>query len=167
VDAKVHTGCESEIVNAALSPDGRGLTNYGAITLVLQAVAIEDRASLMRENAFKFYERYHLGDRGAKEESGWRSTWDDRSRLGVAHLCPAITPATAGHELAGHVLFCGSDRQEDRYIEIHIYGEVSWQSLSSVVLEKPLTTPEDQEDWEFGRRKLERRNIPFEDHVNP
>lgn len=161
VDAKVHTGCESEIVNAALSPDGRGLTNYGEITLVLKAETIEDRASLMRENAFDFYERYQLGRRNAEEESGWRSTWADRSQLGVAHLCPSITPVTAGHDLVNHVLFCGPDRKEDRYLEIHIYGEISWQSLS-----KPLTNLDDQDCWKFGQQKLGRR-VPIEDHVNP
>ena len=166
VDAEIHTGYASEIVNAALSPDAHGLTNYGEITLVLQTEAIEDRASLMRENAFDFFERYQLGGRDAEEEPGWRSTWADRSQLGVAHLCPSITPATAGNDLVNHVLFCGSDRPEDRYIEIHIYGEISWQSLSKVVLEKPLTTSEDQEDWRFGRQKLGRR-VPIEDHVNP
>jgi hypothetical protein len=167
VDAKIHTGYESEIVNAALSPDGRGLTNYGEITLVLEEETIEDRASLMRENAFDFYERYQLGRRNAKEESGWRSTWVNRSQLGVAHLCPSITPATAGHDLVSHVLFCGSTRPEDRYIEIHIYGEVSWQSLSKVVLEKPLTTSDGQDDWKFGRIKLEHRGIRVFDQVNP
>jgi hypothetical protein len=167
VDAKIHTGYESEIINAALSPDGRGLTNYGAITLVLQAVAIEDRASLMRENAFDFYERYQLSRRDAKEESGWRSTWADRSQLGVAHLGPSITPATAGNELVSHVLFCGSDRPKDRYIEIHIFDEVSWQSLSKVALEKPLTTSDEQDDWKFGRMKLAHRGVAIVDKVNP
>ena len=158
VDAKVHTGCESEIVNAALSPDGRGLTNYGEITLVLKAETIEDRASLMRENAFDFYERYQLGRRNAEEE--FRMAIADRSQLGVAHLCPSITPVTAGHDLVNHVLFCGPDRKEDRYLEIHIYGEISWQSLS-----KPLTNLDDQDCWKFGQQKLARLRLRPTSHV--
>ena len=40
VDEKVHTGYGTESINAALSPDGRGLTNYGAITLELREVSM-------------------------------------------------------------------------------------------------------------------------------
>ena len=91
VDDKVHTGYGEEILNAALSVDGRGLTNYGPITLELRQISIEDRASVMRENSFDFYDRYKLGDRDAIEEPGWRSTWATRARLGVAHVEPSVT----------------------------------------------------------------------------
>jgi hypothetical protein len=67
VDEKIHPGYRAEIVNAALSVNGAGLTNYGLITLELQNAAIEDRASVMRENAFDFYERNDLGQRDAAE----------------------------------------------------------------------------------------------------
>jgi len=167
VDEKIHPGFRAEIVNAALSPDGRGLINYGVITLEFQNVSIEDRASVMRENSFAFYERNDLGRRDAVEELGWRSVWADRAHLGVAHLAPTVTPATAIHELADHILFSGATRPDDRYIEVHIFGEISWQSLSKVTLEKPLTKPEDQDDWSFGQQKLKTRGVMIVDRVNP
>lgn len=71
------------------------------------------------------------------------------------------------YELVNHVLFCGSDRPKDRYIEIHIFDEVSWQSLSKVALEKPLTTSDEQDDWKFGRMKLAHRGVAIVDKVNP
>lgn len=152
VDDKVHTGYGSELLNAALSPDGRGLTNYGAITLQLLEVSIEDRASVMRENSFDFYDRYHLGDRNAVEEPGWRSVWTGRAQLGVAHLEPAISAATADGDLPNIILFSGTTRQDDRYMEVHIYGELSWQTLARVVLARPLTTGEEQDDWSFAKQ---------------
>lgn len=167
VDDKVHTGYRTEILNAALSPDGRGLTNYGPITLQLLGASIEDRASVMRENSFDFYDRYRLGDRNAVEEPGWRSVWASRARLGVAHLEPAISAATADADLPDILLFNGTARQDDRYMEVHIYGELSWQTLARVVLARPLTAAEEQDDWSFGKQKLERRNVDVVDQINP
>lgn len=167
VDEKIHPGYRAEIVNAALSPDGRGLANYGPITLELQSVAIEDRASILRENSFDFYERNDLGRRDAVELSGWRAVWGDRIYLGVAHLVPSITSALADDALAGQIMVCGATRHDDHYMEVHIFGEVSWQSLSKVTLEKPLTIPEDQDDWDFGRMKLELRGVRIVSLVHP
>jgi hypothetical protein len=167
VDDKVHTGYGTEILNAALSPDGRGLLNYGPITLQLLETSIEDRTSVMRENSFDFYDRYHLGNRTALEESGWRSLWASRAQLGVAHLEPAISTATADADLPEIVLFSGTTRQDDRYLEVHIYGELSWQTLARVGLARPLMAPEEQDDWSFARQKLKRRNVDIVDPLNP
>jgi hypothetical protein len=161
------TGYRAEIINAALSPDGRGLTNYGPVTLELQGVSIEDRASVMRENAFDFFERYDLGGRDSKEEPGWRSIWADRARLGVAHLAPTITPATASLQIGDRILFSGATRRDDRYIEVHVYGEISWQSLNKVTLEKALTDSQDQDDWLLARQKLVSRGVMIVDRVHP
>jgi hypothetical protein len=167
VDEKIHTGYKEEILNAALSADGHGLINYGPVTLELMAVSIEDRASVLRENAHDYFERYKLGGRNAEEEPGWRSVWSDRAHLGVAHLAVEITPATADAQISALIMACGADRHADRYIEVHIYGELSWQSLGKVTLEKPLTEPEDQDDWLFGRQKLAGRGITIVDGVHP
>jgi len=167
VDEKVHPGYRAEIINAALSPDGRGLTNYGPITLELQEQSIEDRASVMRENSFDFYERNDLGRRNATEAPGWRAIWADRAQVGVAHLADEVNAATGTRELVNMILFSGPTRPQDRYIEIHIYGDVSWQSISKVTLEAPLTKSEARDDWDFGCQKLARRGIAIEDKVSP
>jgi hypothetical protein len=167
VDGKIHPGYGSEILNAALSPDGRGLMNYGRVTLELRQIAIEDRASVLRENAFDFFERYDLGHINAEEQPGWRAIWSDRAHLGVAHLGPTVTPAMSVGALADQVLLSGIDRHGDRYMEVHIYGELSWQSLSKVTLERPLTDAKEQDDWDFGRQKLAGRGVTIIDRANP
>lgn len=167
VDAAIHPGYEEEILNAALSPDGRGLTNYGPITLQLLEVSISDRSSVMRENAFDFFERNDLGARDAEEELGWRSVWGSRYKLGVAQLAPSLTMAMAFDDISNCILSCGVTRGDDRYIEIHIYGELSWQALSRVVLERSLTDSKEQDDWDFGRQKLSHRGVTIVDRVNP
>lgn len=167
VDAKIHPGYGPQIVNAALSPDGRGLTNYGAITLRLREISIGHRSSVLRENAFAFYERHDLGRRDATEAPGWRAVWADRALLGVAHLGYMITPAIADRDLPFQILAAGRGRDDDRYLEVHIYGEVDCFALEHVSLDQPLTTPESRDDWAVARQKLERRSIPVRDRVNP
>ena len=167
VDAVVHPGYSEEILNAALSPDGRGLTNYGSITLHLLDASISDRSSVMRENSFDFFERNNLGARNAEEKAGWRSVWGSRQKLGVAHLASAMTSATATPDISNCVLTSGATRTDDRYIEVHIYGELSWQTIGSVVLEKPVTDSEEQSDWDFGCQKLAHRGVRIVDRVRP
>ena len=121
----------------------------------------------MRENSFDFYDRYSLGDRDAVEKPGWRSVWAGRARLGVAHLEPSISPATADADLPDIILSSGTTRQDDRYMEVHIYGELSWQTLAKVILARPLTAQEEQDDWSFARQKLHRRNVNIVNPINP
>jgi hypothetical protein len=64
----------------------------------------------------------------------------------VAHLASAMTSATALHDIPKYILSSGATRTDDRYIEVHIYGELSWQTVSCVALERPLTNPEEQDD---------------------
>lgn len=60
------------IAYAALSPDGRGLQNYGPVAVRWQVTPtyLGRRASLLEENSFIFYDSHHLGDRGAKCRRG-------------------------------------------------------------------------------------------------
>jgi len=106
-------------------------------------------------------------DRILKKRPDGRSVWADRARLGVAHLALTITPATANHQIGDRILLSSANRHDDRYIEVHVYGEISWQSLSKVTLEKALTDPQDQDDWLFGRIKLATRGVAIVDRVHP
>ncbi len=159
VDSKIHTGYEDQIINAQLSVTNRGLPSYDKITIILKDVAIMDRASVLRENAFLFYERHNLGASGVEEEAGWRSVWSNRAMLGIAHLGPSVTPATPVDRLGELVSAPGVDRQSDKFIEVHIFGQIDWQAIASAVLEAPAASPEDLGDWEFANQKLSTRGV--------
>jgi hypothetical protein len=121
----------------------------------------------MRENSFDFYDRYKLGDRDAVEEPGWRSVWATRARLGVAHLEPSVTAATATAEFPNLILSNGTNRHDDRYMEVHVFGELSWENLSKATLAKPLTTAEGQDEWLVACQKLDLRGITIIDTISP
>lgn len=164
VDAKIHTGYEKHILNAALSGDGRGLTNYGPITIRLKSEAVEDLTSLLRENAFDFYKRHGLGELDAIEPAGWRSTWDDRAFLVVAALAEHIAVGMGLQELQSLLLFSGPSRHDDKYVEVHIFGGISWQAIASVRREAALTDARDQAAWDIARDRLKGRGVQISEH---
>lgn len=165
VDAKIHTGYEKHILNAALSGDERGLTNYGPITVRFKPEAIEDMSTLLRENAFDFYKRHALGDLDAIEPEGWRATWEDRAFLVVAALADRVVAGMGDDDLQDLVLATGSTRHDDRYIEVHIFGGVSWQAIASVCREAALSDPRDTATWHIARERLERRGVQVTDYL--
>jgi hypothetical protein len=167
VDAAVHPGYFAEITNAAVSTDGRGLNNYGAITLQIVERFIAQRATVVRENAFAFYERYDLGRRDAQETPGWRCVWSHRAQLGVAHLAPQITPSMPETSLPSLVLTAGADRDTDRFMEVHIFGMLPIETIEQVSLDRPLVTAESQDDWNIVIQKIAALGIPWMDRTAP
>jgi hypothetical protein len=167
VDAAVHPQYFAEITNAAISTDGRGLNNYGAITLRVAERFIAHRATVLRENAFAFFKRYDLGHRDAREAPGWRCVWPRRAELGVAHLAPEIMPSTRETSLPSLVLTAGADRDTDRFMEVHVFGMLPIETIEQVSLDRPLVTAESQEEWNIARQKVVARGIPVEDRTSP
>jgi hypothetical protein len=167
VDEAVHPGYSADITNAAISVDGRGLNNYGEITLRIGDVFIADRATVLRENAFAFYERYDLGRRDAQEVPGWRCVWQRRADLGVAHLTPYLTSATPVTSLPSLVLQSGTGRDNDRFMEVHIFGMVPLAAVEDVSLDRPLVTRDSQDEWNIARQKLAAQGIPVRDRTVP
>jgi len=166
-DAKLHPGYEKDIIYAALSPDGRGLTGYGEITLGLRENIVARRASLLRENAFDFYERYHLGERDATEEPGWRAVWADRALLGIAQLEPLLTTALSAAALPALALSVGATRHDDQFIEVHVFDPISAQGLDSVSLDQALTDVDARDEWDFAQNRLARRGVAVMDNTTP
>lgn len=125
VGERLFPNYKHHIQYAALSPDGRGLVNYGPIAVQWEVVPnyLRGRISLLEENSFTFYDQYELGRRGATLPLGYRAIWDDRSKLAVAKLASQLTAATAEDALATILLNTGATRRDDAFLEVFIYAE--------------------------------------------
>jgi len=159
VDAKLHTGYEIDIVCAALSPDGRGLANYGDVILQIDGAAVSERASVLPENAFAFYERFKLGKRNAMEEPGWRAVWVDRAALGIAHLGQDVTANDDEDALVRRILFSGASRDDDRFMEVNIYDGIAIEAVGRVTLASVPRDGDDQDRWRCAAAWLRRNGI--------
>lgn len=120
---------------AALSLNERWLANYGECALVLRDELIAHRASVFEENSTRFVERrkIKISRRGALPP-GYRASWNDRGRLCVAKLAPAITLETEPGHFPNLVMRGGANSSDDEFIEVHIWGPLTIRAVETVIL---------------------------------
>lgn len=115
---------------AALSVDGSGLKSYGDFTIILSDKAVRLRATLLEENSYNFVKRHKILA-GGKIPKGYRAVWKDRHKLAVAKLLEKAV-LTKKENYATIVLESTGDRKKDDFIEVHIYGKISKESVQAV-----------------------------------
>lgn len=118
---------------AALSIDGKGLKSYGDFTIIISDTAIEERATLLEENSYRFIKTHKIlaGDISKRMPRGYRAVWNDRSKLTVARLLEKALLTTV-ENYAKIVLLSTGNRKTDDFIEVHIYGKLSNTSIQAV-----------------------------------
>lgn len=122
---------KKQIRFAALSLDGIGVTDYGACSLVLKHLAINERATVFEENSLEFCRTHSLGV-GRPVPPGYRAVWDERDLLGCAKLYSRLE-ATTTDDAFPTVLNSGKD-----FVEVHIYGSLHRRSLERIIVSGPL-----------------------------
>lgn len=128
-DATLFPLYEERIRFAALTLDDQGVWSYGECSVVLREELIVRRASVFEDNSTVF-----LRDRDFKLSPGHRATWEDRSRLAVAKLAPAVHADTLPADFPEFVMQQGPTSEDDRFIEVHIWGPVTARTCQRVIL---------------------------------
>ena len=125
VGAKLFPGYKENMQYAALSPDGRGLMNYGPVTLQwdVKKHYLGIRATLIEENSYMLFKRLGLGDPETPIPAGYRAIWEDRVKLAVAKHANRLTPATDESELVNLLISPADDFADDEFVEVVIYTE--------------------------------------------
>jgi hypothetical protein len=122
----------------ALSLDGRGLPNYGECSIVLREKMIADRASVFEENSALFVERHDIKiSRKPNLPKGYRATWAERAKLGVAKLHGKIDSATTPDKYSQILLKPGASSGDDDFIEAHIFGPMTVLTMERVIVIVP------------------------------
>ena len=65
---------------------------------------------------------------------GRRATWDQRSRLCVAKLAEAIHAGTTPSDFPDLLLHQGATSEDDRFVEVHIWGSLTARTCERVIL---------------------------------
>lgn len=141
VEAYLFPGYEKKIIYAALSLDGRGLTNYGRkhtndhpYFIELSDYAVKIRSTVMEENSYIFAKKHmNVKELNFKPVPlGFRTVWRDRHRLAVAKLADRFTSNTTPADFPHLLLINGSNRETDDFIEILMYGTFSGEAIRKV-----------------------------------
>lgn len=157
-DAALFTGYADRIRFAALTIDGVGLPHYGECSLTLREDMIAHRASIYEDNSTVFVE-IHGPD--VAEEPGHRAQWGDRSIFAVAKLAAKLGSATKADEFPRILLSPGPKPEDDRFIEVNVYGPMTIRTFSRVVVTRKGRLP-DTALLRMVREKLKKRGVPME-----
>jgi hypothetical protein len=124
---------------AALTLDGRGLPGFGDYFLVLRTDMIEHRASVFEENSVLFFSKNFRRDLDGEPRlpRGYRATWEERGKLCVAKLAERIDDATPPGAYSGILLRPGSASEDDDFVEVHVWGQMTIRTVEHVISAKP------------------------------
>lgn len=151
-------GSEIDIVYAALTLDGRGLTSYGPISVILQTKLIEKRTSMLDRNSYDFIRDamangWKLGD---SLPAGHLSDWKNRKKLALIKCEPNIVKGLTDQQAARLVLYSEGQRNTDQFLELYVNGKLINSVVESinfpVSLLKELSEEEQDQYDELKRR---------------
>jgi hypothetical protein len=158
IDAMMFPHYHEEIRFAALSLDRRGVTSYGAYTVVIDTQKIHLRSTVFEGNSLHFFRQHVPG--WTPPPPGFRAVWEHRAKLTLAKLGARIKPETTTDDFSGLLLHCDGDRDKDDFVEVHIYGPISRRSIESVFGPKP-KKKQDKVLFEKLRESLDDINVPL------
>jgi hypothetical protein len=122
---------------AALSLNDAGLNSYAQddlpVTVWLSERMVSHRTTVFETNSGLHVERGH-----SKFPLGWRATWEDRGKLGVAKLADRLTQNTQSAEFHEILLRPGPTSLDDDFIEVHVFGTMTIRTFENVIV---TTTP--------------------------
>ncbi len=126
---------------AALSTDGSGLTSYSEgdtpVTVTLKEKMIASRASVFETNSGRHMERGH-----SKFPAGWRATWDERGKLGVAKLAEWLSKGSQSADFSKILLTRGLTSLDDEFIEVQVFGTMTVETFDRVVVTVTHSAPQ-------------------------
>ncbi len=135
VDNALFTGYGKNMTFAALTASDSGLTNYGDCGVILNEIAISDRATILEENSHRFYDEF--SDKWGNMPQGYRSVWAERHKVCVDKRADRINNSVPADAFDGLILSLAENRKDDRFVEVHIYGPVKAQAFDRIIFQAP------------------------------
>jgi hypothetical protein len=147
-------GYTQHIHYAVLSLDDRGATRWGPIELIFREPLIAKRTSVGEANVVRMAMQLRPED---PMPPGYRAPWNERAKLCVAKLAPRLVHGTKPDDYARILLADNDTTSEPDFVEVHIYGPLTADSLARVRIPK-------EYEQEFTRvaQELRSRNIEVE-----
>lgn len=123
---------KDEIRFAALSLDGKGVTQYGRCSIVLAEASVRRRATVFEKNSVDFCRERGLGfgslGSSVRIPTGYRATWEERGKLAAAKLEGAIT--SDSQEKVFPEILLDNDMRD--FVEVHIYSPLHRRAIASI-----------------------------------
>ena len=122
-----------EIVYGALSLGEEGLPTYGDVHCRLRSVTVEKRTSFLETNSFRFVKVRGITP-GTPLPLGRTACWEHRHRLVLAKLADSLSPGQTESDWQAILLQSdGQSRENDDFVEAHIYDGFDKHAIESMV----------------------------------
>ena len=143
-----------EIRFAALSLSAAGQIAYGSCSVTLKESAISERASVFECPLFEFTKQHNIRV-GDDIPPGFRALWDERGKLAVVKVAPALADAKVDY---AEVLLPDSGSTLGDCIEVHIFGPLNTYSFERILM-RPEKRREDRFIQDSIRKKFAKLKI--------
>jgi hypothetical protein len=128
----IHSGYESEIHFGALTPVGMSAPErYGDYDLAFRDEMISHRTTFFHENSARWWYRNVAAAPQSPIPKGYRSLWEDRTKLAVAKLADRLKPKPDPGLVASLLLDPDAPDGGD-FVEAHVYGRISLRSFKRI-----------------------------------
>ncbi len=122
----------NSIIYGALSLSEDGLPTYGTVHCRLRSVAIDKRTSFLETNSYKFIKDHNI-IAGDKLPVGYTACWKYRHSLVLTKLADRLsTGQTESDWQAILIESDGKNRQNDSFVEAHIYEGFDRNAIESL-----------------------------------
>ena len=143
---KIHYAC--------LSIDGCGLSSYGECVVQLAEPMIAHRASCFEGNsAVNFAVKHDFS-------AFLRCEWANRGTICAAVLADQVDQTTDESDFPGILIEVGPQSEDDRFIEVHIFGPMTAKTFQSVRIDATKHSRRDKVYRDAIEEKL--AGVPFE-----
>lgn len=123
----------NDIIYGALSLTEDGLPTYGTVYCRLRPVAIDKRTSFLVTTSYKFV-RDHRIVAGNNLPVGYMSCWDHRHLLVLAKLADSLSTGQTEFDWQAILIQSdGQNRQNDDFVEAHIYESFDGKAIESLI----------------------------------
>ncbi len=151
----------AHISYAALSLNVQGLISYGNCAMVLKEITLNSKATVLEENSYDFVRRHKILPGNTLPEGYW-ANWQNRQLLAVAKLGDKVNSGV--NDFAAILLTSNGNRNEDQFIEVHIYGSFDKQAIASLALPKKNMGKEDKVLLNGIRNYADHHKMPCTDY---
>lgn len=143
---KIHYAC--------LSIDGFGLSSYGECVVQLAEPMIAHRASCFEGNSAVNYAAEH------DFSTFLRCEWDNRGIICTAVFADQVDQSTDESDFPGILIEVGPQPEDDRFIEVHIFGPITARTFQSVRIDATNHSRREKAFRDAIEEKL--AGVPFE-----
>ena len=132
-DSALFLGFQRKMHHAVLTLD-YGMSYYGECHLQLNSQFIAGRSTVFWDNSAEFYATH--AKPGERPFSGFRAVWQDRGKLAAAKLGGKIHAKVTAERFAGILRQDGKKPGEEKFIEVHVFGDLTIRSTQMVMVKK-------------------------------